>query len=220
MEPRRATKRRLRIEALEERIALAHAPVPDFVQPPTPPGLVNISGLPAEPPNVSHSRVAIQFMDQNGDLVSVAQGEEEGLQPWRATIQASEVFIPTGQPGVFGVVITGTGRGNLFGNLTFSATETIDFVSSPGTAVVTDGEFVITASDGSQLFATYTGTGVPDPNNPGFFIGEATATITGGTGRFECASGTVPFSLYIDAANLTETITFDSDAALIGENCP
>ena len=152
--------------------------------------------------------------------MSVAQGEKKGLQPLRATIQASEVLIPTGQPGVFDVVITGTGQGNLFGNLTFSATETIDFVSSPGTAVVTGGAFVITASDGSRLFATYTGTGVPDPDNPGFFFGEATATITGGTGRFAGASGTVPFALSIDAANLTETITFDSEAALIGKNRP
>ena len=162
----------------------------------------------AAPTNGSQAR-------DDGSLDAAPEGEE-GLQPLRATIQASEVLIPTGQPGVFDVVITGTGRGNLFGNLTFSATETIDFVSRPGTAVVTDGEFVITASDGSQLFATYTGTGVPDPDNPGFFIGEATATITGGTGRFEGASGTVPFSLSIDAATLTETITFDSYAALVG----
>jgi hypothetical protein len=150
----------------------------------------------------------------------VAQAEEGGLQPLRATILASEEFIPTGQPGVFDVAITGAGRGTPFGNLTFSATETLDFVSSPGTAVVTDGEFVLTASDGSRLFATYTGTGVPDPDSPGFFIGEATATITGGTGRFERASGTVPFSLDIDAATLTEIITFDTYAALIGGDCP
>ncbi|MFO0889939.1 MAG: hypothetical protein U0790_12470 [Isosphaeraceae bacterium] len=144
----------------------------------------------------------------------------ERLQRFRATIEASEVLIPTDEPGVFDVVITGTGRGSPFGKLTFSATETIDFVSIPGTAVVTDGEFVITAADGSQLFATYDGTGVPDPDNPGFVIGEATATLTGGTGRFRCASGTVPFSLSIDTATLTETITFDAEAALITRNCP
>jgi hypothetical protein len=151
-------------------------------------------------------------------FATAARGED-GEQPLRATIRASERFTPTDQPGVFDVVITGKGRGNPFGKLTFSATETIDFVSRPGTAVVTNGKFVITASDGSRLFATYSGTGVPDPDNPGFFIGAATATITGGTGRFACASGTVPFSLYIDAANLTEIITFDSCAALIGEDC-
>lgn len=153
-------------------------------------------------------------------FATAARGEEEGLQPLRATIRASERLIPTDQPGVFDVVITGKGRGTPFGRLTFSATETIDFVSRPGTAVVTDGKFVITASDGSKLFATYTGTGVPDPDNPGFFLGAATATITGGTGRFRCASGTVPFALYIDAANLTEIITFDTCAALTGRDCP
>ena len=63
-------------------------------------------------------------------LVPVARGEEGDLQPLRATIEASEVLVPTGQPGVFDVAITGTGQGTLFGNLTFSATETIDFVSN------------------------------------------------------------------------------------------
>ena len=61
---------------------------------------------------------------------------------------------------------------------------------------------------------------MPDPDNPGFFIGQATATITSGTGRFEGASGTVPFSLYIDAAALTEAITFDGYATLVGGNSP
>jgi hypothetical protein len=149
----------------------------------------------------------------------VARGEE-GRRPFRATIRATETLIPTDQPGVFNVVIAGKGRGNLFGKLTFAATETIDFVSRPGTAVVTDGKFVMTAADGSQLFATYTGTGVPDPDHPGFVLGRADATIAGGTGRFEGASGTIPFSLYIDTASLTEIITFDGHIGLPGEECP
>ena len=130
--------------------------------------------------------------------VCVAHGNPGGLQPFRAKIYATEVLIPTDQAGIFSVQIDGVGSGALFGRLTFSATETIDFVSNPGTATVTDGEFIITAANGDQLFATYFGSGVPDPDNPGFFLGSATATLTGGTGRFACASGIVPFSLFID----------------------
>ena len=148
--------------------------------------------------------------------VCLAYGKPGGLQPFRATIEATEILIPTSQPGVFSVQIAGNGSGALFGRLTFSATETIDFVSNPGTATVTDGEFVITASNGDQLFATYFGSGIPDPANPGFFLGSATATLTGGTGRFACTSGIVPFSLFINAAALTEVITFDAEADLVG----
>jgi hypothetical protein len=151
--------------------------------------------------------------------VCIAYGNPGGLQPFRATIYASEVLIPTGQPGIFTVQIDGAGSGALFGNLEFSATETIDFVSNPGTAIVTGGEFVITAANGDKLFATYSGSGVPDPNNPGFVLGSATATLTGGTGRFTCASGIVQFSLLIDPVALTEVITFDGEADLVGRSC-
>src|SRR5829696_7755437 len=95
--------------------------------------------------------------------VCVAHGNPGGLQPFRAKIYATEVLIPTDQAGIFSVQIDGVGSGALFGRLTFSATETIDFVSNPGTATVTNGEFIITAANGNQLFATYFGSAVPNP---------------------------------------------------------
>jgi hypothetical protein len=153
-------------------------------------------------------------------LVCAVYGNEGGLQPFTATVNATEVLTPTAQPGIFTVQIDGAGSGALFGDLTFSATETIDFVSKPGTAIVTDGEFTITAANGDQLYATYSGFGVPDPDNPGFVLGTATAELTGGTGRFACASGMVSFSLFIDPAALSEVITFDTEAHLVGGHCP
>jgi hypothetical protein len=152
-------------------------------------------------------------------LVGAVHGKPGGLQPFRATIHAIEVLTPTDRPGVFTVDINGTGSGAHFGRLIFSATELIDFVSSPGTAIVTGGEFIITAASGDQVFATYTGSGVSDPNNPGFVLGSATATLNGGTGRFACASGVVPFSLVIDVDALTEVITFTGEADLVGHKC-
>jgi hypothetical protein len=152
-------------------------------------------------------------------LVCVVYGSPGGLQPFRATIHATEVLTPTDESGIFTVEINGAGSGAPFGQLTFSAAEIIDFVSNPGTAIVTDGEFIITATNGDQLFATYSGSGVPDPNSPGFVLGSATATLTGGTGRFACASGIVLFSLFIDPAALTELITFAGEADLVGRRC-
>lgn len=156
-----------------------------------------------------------------------ASASPGGAQPFHAIVDVSESFIPTATPGVFGVVLGGDGTGAHFGALTFAATETIDFgqffrpdlFPSPR-AVVTGGTLTITAANGDQLNATYDGYGVPDPSRPGYFNGYATATLTGGTGRFGCASGTVPFTLDINAAALTEVITFDGTADLFCHGKP
>lgn len=150
-----------------------------------------------------------------------------GQQPFHAVVDVGESFIPTSTPGVFGVVLGGDGVGTHLGRLTFAATETIDFgqffrpdlFPSPR-ALVTAGELTITAANGDQLTAMYDGYGVPDPSRPGFFNGYAIATLTGGTGRFGCASGTVPFTLDINSAALTEVITFDGAASLFCKGHP
>ena len=152
--------------------------------------------------------------------VAVASADECGRQRLRATIDASEVLTPTSTPGVLTVTLSGTGKGRHFGRLTFAATEIIDFrqFGDPAfpnaRAVVTDGEFTITAANGDTLTGTYDGVGLPDPARPGFVNGTALARLTGGTGRFRCASGFAPFTLDINAATLTEVITFDTCAKL------
>lgn len=144
-----------------------------------------------------------------------------GSQPFRATVDVSEVLTPTSVPGVSDAVLTGTGRGAHLGRLGFAATEVIDFrqffrpdLYPAPRALVTDGRLTLTAADGDQITATYEGYGVPDPDRPGFFNGFATATLTGGTGRFRCATGTVPLVLDINTATLTEVIKFDGSADL------
>jgi hypothetical protein len=155
--------------------------------------------------------------------VAVASADKIGQQRLYATIDVSEVFTPTPTPHVLTVTLRGTGTGRHFGRLTFAATELIDFrqFEDPAfpapRAVVTDGAFIITAANGDTLTGTYDGVGLPDPDRPGFVNGTALARLTGGTGRFRCASGFAPFTLDINAATLTEVITFDTRAQLL---CP
>ncbi|HSJ64378.1 MAG TPA: hypothetical protein VK922_10850 [Gemmatimonadaceae bacterium] len=52
----------------------------------------------------------------------------------------------------------------------------------------TDGEFTNTAADGSTIIGTYDGYLVPT-SHPTQFTIQGTFVITGGTGRFEGASG-------------------------------
>jgi hypothetical protein len=107
--------------------------------------------------------------------------------------------------------------------LTFAATERLDFRQFGDPAfprprtVVTDGVFTITAASGDTLQGIYDGVGTFDPLRPGFVAGRALAVLTGGTGRFRCASGFAPFTLDIDTASLSEIITFDTTATLL---CP
>ena len=156
-------------------------------------------------------------------LVSFVSAHEVGRQHFRATIDVSETLTPTTTPQVLVATLHGTGRGRHFGHLTFEATERLDFrqfgdpaFPNPRT-VVTDGAFTITSASGATLTGTYDGVGTNDPLRPGFVNGKALATLTGGTGRFRCASGFAPFTLDIDTATLTEVITFDTSAQLF---CP
>lgn len=152
---------------------------------------------------------------------SAASADHTERQRLRATIDVAESFAPTGTGGVLVATLAGTGRGEHFGKLTFAATERIDFrqFGDPAfphpRAVVTDGHFTITAQNGDTLEGTFDGVGTPRPGAPGFFDGVALARLTGGTGRFRCASGFAPFTLDINAAASTEVITFDAPANLL-----
>jgi hypothetical protein len=157
-------------------------------------------------------------------LLGVTVGAHEvGRQHLRATIDVNEAFAPTDTPQVLIVTLHGTGRGRHFGRLTFDASERIDFRQFGDPAfphprtVVTDGQFTITASSGDTLTGIYDGVGTADPGRPGFVNGRALAVLTGGTGRFRCASGFAPFTLDINAAALVEVVTFDTTANLF---CP
>lgn len=151
--------------------------------------------------------------------VPLASADSGGRQAVRATIDVRETFAPTSTPGVLIATLQGTGRGPSLGALTFAATEVIDFrqFGDPAfphpRAVVTDGRFTITAAQGT-LTATYDGVGIPDAARPGFVNGVALSTLTGGTGRFRCASGFLPFTLDINSAAATEVISIDSPVDL------
>lgn len=150
-------------------------------------------------------------------LASADGGDAQRLQ---ATINVQETFTPTSTPGVLVATLQGSGSGTPLGALTFTATELIDFrqFGDPAfpnpRAVVTDGRFTITAARGRTLTAKYDGVGTADPARPGFFNGVALATLTGGTGRYRCASGFLPFTLDINAAASTEIIQIDSRVSL------
>ena len=79
-------------------------------------------------------------------------------------------------------------------------------VGPSGTAVT--GTAVFTAANGDQLFTTVSGTATfPDANGIVTFLG--TDTVTGGTGRFAGASGSLTRTAKVSVLVLSGTYEFD-----------
>jgi hypothetical protein len=76
-------------------------------------------------------------------------------------------------------------RGTHLGAGTWSSFETVNFCMIPGVGVV-DGAFTLTAANGDQIFGTYDTIVIV---GDGTIAASGTFEITGGTGRFDDASG-------------------------------
>ena len=102
------------------------------------------------------------------------------------------------------VDVTGTGHATQLGKYSAHYHECLD----PATGAVTDGTFTLRAANGDKVFGTYSGQAVPtdDPNVVHF---EDPGAITGGTGRFAGAGGTITQSGLANLATgeYTGTIT-------------
>lgn len=102
--------------------------------------------------------------------------------------------------------ITGVGQSAHLGNSTFIAYPTIN-VSTPPPFQIT-GTATFMAADGSQFYTAFTGTNTPneDKTIATIFV---THHITGGTGRFQNASGTFVGNGYTIMAEARGAITYD-----------
>lgn len=93
-------------------------------------------------------------------------------------------------PGIIAISANGIGNLTNVGNLSFQLQKTLD---TTGKVPLFSGTFTITAVNGDTLTGTYAAVGAaPDAGGFGTFSGQI--TVTGGTGRFQSASGIVPFS--------------------------
>ncbi len=85
--------------------------------------------------------------------------------------------------------VTGTGHSTQLGNYSGRYRECLD----PATGAVTGGTFTLTAANGDKVFGTYSGQAVPT-DDPTVVAYEDPGEITGGTGRFAGAGGTMTTS--------------------------
>jgi hypothetical protein len=93
------------------------------------------------------------------------------------------------------VDVTGTGTSTQLGNYRSHYRECL----LPATGAVTGGTFTLTAPNGDMVFGTYSGQALP-AGAPNVVSYDDPGMITGGTGRFAGASGSVTQSGLADLA--------------------
>jgi hypothetical protein len=113
---------------------------------------------------------------------------DDGM-PIEGILAVNFTSSPT-SPGIIAISANGIGNLTNVGNLSFQLQKTLD---TTGKVPLFSGTFTMTAVSGDTLTGTYAAVGAaPDAGGFGTFSGQI--TVTGGTGRFQNASGIVPFS--------------------------
>jgi hypothetical protein len=133
-------------------------------------------------------------------LAAPAAGERELLL--KGSVQAAET--QQGAPPTIHVNLNGSGNATQLGLFTYSMQAVL---TVPALSATNSATFV--AADGSTLLAQGTGQGTPT-GTPGVISIVETLTITGGTGRFEGASGNITVRRLVNRA------TFESSGTLEG----
>jgi hypothetical protein len=122
-------------------------------------------------------------------LNSTAFQNEESLDrdatvPFKAAfVTYPTIVVP---PPFLVLEIPGEGKASHMGKVTMFSNSQVNLTVFP---FVQTGDMLITAADGSTLVGYFAGIGFPDPDNPQGVTYSGDYELTGGTGRFEGATG-------------------------------
>ncbi len=101
--------------------------------------------------------------------------------------------------------ITGTGHATHLGRSSFVALSTVNLTTAPPFGV--SGTAIFYAANGDEFYTTFTGTSTPIGGGRSNVV--VNHTITGGTGRFEDASGSFTGITVANPAMPTGSITYE-----------
>lgn len=126
------------------------------------------------------------------------------LVPLKGTFSGQTIgAVPTDDPDVLLVTTGGGGNATHLGRYTFVSPHFANLATGEA-----EGVQIFTAANGDTLTADFSGQFLPIEG--GFLAAELLATITGGTGRFQGATGSYTFDIVFDPA------TFQSTAVING----
>jgi hypothetical protein len=134
--------------------------------------------------------------------------------PLKATFSGPGVAvdIPGDRCPVLTIQITGTGTSTHLGKFTTVQSH----CAAPPSLDFTLGEFTLTAANGDQVFGTYEGEFLP--LEPPLAAIDGALTFTGGTGRFEGATGGGDASGVQNLATGEATVVLDATISSVGSN--
>ena len=135
-------------------------------------------------------------------LISLAGPVSAGDQvPFKGSLAGTATITPLGGP-IVAVEIDATGTATYLGKFTLAAPHTVD--QSTLTAV---GTYLLTAANGDTITADLAGTArMVEP--PNVIAITETATVTGGTGRFAGATGSIEVERVFNRATGVTTGSF------------
>ena len=106
--------------------------------------------------------------------------------PFKASETGTSRLLGPCETGGLVLDVTGTGHATQLGTYSSHYRECFD----PATGAVTHGSFTLTAANGDTVFGTYSGQVSPTAD-PNVIVYDDPGVITGGTGRFAGAGGSV-----------------------------
>jgi hypothetical protein len=128
---------------------------------------------------------------------------------FKGTLDGDVTHTPVNDHTDF-VVVQGTGTATRLGQFEVTAAHFVNTVARTAA-----GTYVFTAANGDMLTADFTGQ-ASLTTTPGVLHVVETATITGGTGRFEGATGEFVVDRLFDRVAGTTTGTFEGTISTVG----
>jgi hypothetical protein len=126
--------------------------------------------------------VAVAFVLALGTVSANQQ-----VRPFEVSIAGNANPVPdAGDPCVLLNTETGIIHGTHIGVGTWNSFETVNFCTNDDGSGAVEGEFTLSAANGDQIFGSYTTVVLV---GDGTIAASGTYEITGGTGRFENATG-------------------------------
>lgn len=143
-------------------------------------------------------------VNENETVSAIAKKNEANkMVPFKGTYTTT-LEVLTGPPMLL-QRITGVGHATHLGASTFVALSTLNLTTAPPFNL--SGTAIFTAANGDIFYTSFTGTATPNPDGTRTVV--MNHTITGGTGRFDDASGNFTGFSIVNLSSPENTITYE-----------